>query len=523
MKTVLLFACLTLSSINLHAADWPQWRGPTRNGIATSDGSLPAAFTKENPPSKVWQSDEIPSDHYGGHGSVIISQGKVFLSLVWHRDEPTDTRTIDGNVLGALGYRGTKFSDQLIVKMEADRLSLNPRLRGGKLDQWAQDWTKENLSEDQQIRLGSWVVSRFKKGKAAFAMADFKKLEAAKNKTFANQAALEKWVQAQGFDEAVAQRILAAVPDTKKAARDVIICLDEKSGKTLWKFESEGQPTGRASSSTPATDGQQVYAALSTHLYALDTKGKLVWKTPLTGRKGPASSPLVVDGQVYLQQNHLSAFDSNTGKEVWTNKEVNGANQSPAYWQSGEHTVIICNSSKEVIGVDAKSGKTLWKQAGGGDATPTVNGDYLVIASRQQGHSLAAYKLSITAAQATATPLWAMDFRTLRYGASPIIYQGHAYHLGSKRHLCIELESGKITWQREASSTISSPVLSDGKLLVYENNGGMLSMIKADAEDYNALGRTKIGALRCASPAIVGTRLFLRTKDSVVCYDLGEK
>lgn len=45
-------------------------------------------------------------------------------------------------------------------------------------------------------------------------------------------------------------------------------------------------------------------------------------------------------------------------------------------------------------------------------------------------------------------------------------------------------------------------------------------MLKADPEDYTALGRTKVGALRCASPAIVGTRLFFRTKDAVECYDL---
>jgi len=501
------------------AADWPQWRGPTRNGVANGEIKLPDILSDDTPPAKIWRSGEIPSDHYGGHGSVAVSQGRIFLSVVWHRDVPTDTRTIDSEAMGKLGYRGTDFSDDLVARMEQARLTINPRLRGGKLDEWAENWVKENLDEDQNIRLGSWVIGRFKQGKAAFAIADFKKLEPINNKTFENQTALEKWVHSQDFDEAVAKRILDAVPGTKKVADDVVLCLDEKTGATLWKYETQGEPTGRVSSSTPAVDGQRVYAALSTHLYCVDANdGSLVWKTPYPGRKGPASSPLALNGKVYLQDHPLVAFDGESGKVLWTNKDVGGSNQSPASWQSKEGTVIVCNSSNEVVGVDAETGKMLWKQPGGGDATPTVSGDHLVVVSRTKGHSLSAFKLS----PGTAEPLWTMDFRTLRYGSSPIIFEGHAYHLGSSRHLCVNIESGKIAWERDATSVISSPILADGKLLVYENNGGMLTMLKADPEDYTALGRAKVGALRCASPAIVGSRLYFRTKDAVECYDLGK-
>jgi len=506
-----------ITSSTLYSADWPQWRGPTRNGVANGSDKLPEQLTKENPPTKIWQSDEIPSDHYGGHGSVITSNGKVFLSVVWHRDEPTETRKIDGNVLGSLGYRGTKFTDELTAKMEEARLNINPRLRGGKLDEWAEKWVNENLDEKQRLSLGSWVIGRFKKGKTAISIADFKKLATVKSKEFASQEEVEKWVKSQGFEPDVEKRIIDSVPNTKKIANDVVISLDEKTGKTVWKFEVEGKPTGRGSSSTPAAANNRIYAALSTGLYCVNQKdGTLVWKAPLTGRGGPASSPLVVDGKVYLQQNFLTAFDSESGEILWTNKEANGSNPSPAYWQSGDSTVIICNASKEIVGVDAASGKTLWKHPGGGNASPTVSGDYLVVPSGLDGRSLAAFKLSPTAAK----ELWVKDFRTLRYHSSPIIHDGYAYYLGSKRHLCINLESGEIAWERDANNTISSPLLSDGKLVVYDKNGGMLTMIKADPEDYTALGTAKIGALRCASPAIVGTKLYFRAKDHVASFDL---
>lgn len=516
-----LFYLLSAETSPLFSADWPQWRGPTRNGLATDAGKLPENLTKENPPVKIWQSDEIPSDHYGGHGSAIISKGKVFLSVVWHRDEPTETRRIDSNVMSKLGYRGIKFSDELVEEMENTRMNMNPRLRGGKLDEWAEQWVNEHLDEKQRLSLGSWVISRFKKGKTAFAISDFKKLEPIRNKEFASQEEVEKWVKSQGFAPDVEKRIIDNIPSTKKVANDVVICIDEKTGKTLWKFEVEGKPTGRGSSSTPAAAGNRVYAALSTNLYCVSQDdGSLIWKAPLTGRGGPASSPLVLDGKVYLQQNLLTAFDAESGKVVWTNKEANGSNPSPTFWKSGDTTVIICNASKDIVGVDAATGQTLWKQPGGGHASPTVSGDYLVVTSGMDGRSLAAFKLSPDSAK----EIWVKDFRTLRHHSSPIIYKGHAYYLGSKRHMCINLDTGKIAWERDGNNTISSPLLSDGKLVVYDKNGGMVTMIKADPEDYNALGTAKIGALRCASPAISGTKLYFRANDHVAAYDLsGEK
>ena len=84
--------------------------------------------------------------------------------------------------------------------------------------------------------------------------------------------------------------------------------------------------------------------------------------------------------------------------------------------------------------------------------------------------------------------------------------------------MCLDLETGSVKWERPAQSSISSPVLSDGKLLVYENRGGFVSLIKATSGDYTPLGRAKVGALYCASPAIVGKDLFLRTAKTVAAF-----
>ncbi len=500
--------CLTSSSV---FADWPQWRGPDRNGDAGPDSELPETFAEDYELTRRWEtSDEIPSDHYGGHGSVIAAEGMVFLSLVWHHDEPTETRKIDSNVLSTLGYRGLGGVPEETVKaMEHERMNLSRRLRGEALDEWAKDWVESNLDKKTQLSLGSWVVSRFKKGKAAIPFTVYDTLQTVSKKEFANQSEVEAWVDAQGFDPVIREQIIKAIPATKKVADDVVLCLNADDGKVVWRFETKGKPTGRGSSSTPCFADGKVFAALSENLYCLDAKsGNELWRAPLTGKNGPASSPLVSAGTVFLQQNRLSAFDVETGRERWSNNEIKGANASPAIWKG----TILCNSQNEFIGVDAVTGETRWKLAGGGDATPVVSGDHVIVTSKTDGKNLIAYRLS----EEGPEELWSESFLARRYGSSPIIFQNAVYHLGSEHHLCLDLETGENLWERKAQSSISSPLLANGKLLVYENRGGFVSVIAARKDEYKQLARIKVGALYCASPALVGKDLYFRTEKSVV-------
>ncbi|MEZ5431198.1 MAG: PQQ-binding-like beta-propeller repeat protein [Verrucomicrobiales bacterium] len=70
MRTLLPFFLLAGS---LHAADWPQFRGPTADGV-TPDSHLPLTWSeKEN---LVWRT-ELPGP---GSSSPIISGDKVFLT-----------------------------------------------------------------------------------------------------------------------------------------------------------------------------------------------------------------------------------------------------------------------------------------------------------------------------------------------------------------------------------------------------------------------------------------------------------
>ncbi|NNM29478.1 MAG: hypothetical protein HKO57_08150, partial [Akkermansiaceae bacterium] len=159
-------------------ADWPQWRGPSRNGIAAAEARLPARLEEGQSLREVWRVEGIPSDRYGGHGSVAVAGGSAYLSIVWHRDEPTATRRIDGEVLATLGHRNlAALPAKVVQEMEEERRKLGRRLRGKALDEWARKWVAERLDEKTRLNLGDWIVARFRQGSAAIPLPVYDQLK----------------------------------------------------------------------------------------------------------------------------------------------------------------------------------------------------------------------------------------------------------------------------------------------------------------------------------------------------------
>ncbi|HYF37085.1 MAG TPA: hypothetical protein VD994_17430, partial [Prosthecobacter sp.] len=229
-------------------ADWPQWRGPNRDGVSADTTPITESFP-ETGLKKVWESDYIPSDHYGGHGSPVVAGEQAFISVVWHERVPSEKREIDSEVMSQLNYRGV--NPELAKKMEDARLNLPP-MRGAKFDEWVLAWRKANLTDKEDVSLGKWVEGRFKAGKTAFSLDELARVAKRENKPFENPEALKQWMEEEKFAPALKEKLLVAIPNTIKVARDVVVCLDMNTGKQLWKFETEGKPTGRKSSSTAA-------------------------------------------------------------------------------------------------------------------------------------------------------------------------------------------------------------------------------------------------------------------------------
>ena len=64
----------------MYAADWPQWRGPARDGVSRDTGLL-KAWPKDGPPLR-WKASDIGT----GYSSPSIVEGHVYVQTTRGND-----------------------------------------------------------------------------------------------------------------------------------------------------------------------------------------------------------------------------------------------------------------------------------------------------------------------------------------------------------------------------------------------------------------------------------------------------
>lgn len=501
------------------AADWNQWRGPDRNGIAPGQTAIAATWPKEGL-KKVWESEEIPSGQTGGLGSVVVAEGRVYVYVDWEYREPVPTRKLPQRGLQRLGWHHEKLPPELAKASEAARLSdERAKLTGREIRTWAETWVNEHLEGDAKKKFGGYLHRRLRQGKDAVALDVLDKLGEIRDKQFESQAELDRWFGASGITGDLREKVMGFVETAVDRAHDVVVCLDAKSGETVWKTEHPGRPHGWGASPTPLVTGGRCYVMGSDGVaYCLKAEtGKEVWQTKVAS--GCQNSSLVLaDGVLVGLAGPLTGLDVATGKVLWQERSVSGTNNSPVVWSAGGKAYVICNSGRTIGCVDPKTGKCQWTAPGGGSSTVAVSGNLMVVFSGRREVGLTAYKLSVESAE----PAWKYEFTDR--ASSPIIYEKHVYAIGGRgngRVMCLSLEAGKLMWEKRVGNTeIASPILVDGKLIAVTGYGDGLLLLKATPTEYTELAKTRASMAPCTSPAFADGKLYLRLKSSVACYDL---
>ena len=132
--------------------------------------------------------------------------------------------------------------------------------------------------------------------------------------------------------------VVSAVPETEER---VLLCLDRRTGKTLWQRAVLKAPLEELhrlnshASSTPLTDGERVYVSFLDRdrmfIAAYDFAGKQLWAVhpgPFASKHGYCSSPILYKDRVIVNGDHdgegfLVALDRRTGKTVWKTARPN--------------------------------------------------------------------------------------------------------------------------------------------------------------------------------------------------------
>jgi len=339
-----------------------------------------------------------------------------------------------------------------------------------------------------------------------------------------------------------AERVVVSDKDAAEE-NDIWRCLDARTGEQVWKFTYRAggnMDYGNAPRATPLIHADKVYllSALG-DLHCLGLKdGQLLWKKNLLvtfGGKLPTwgicASPLLVDGRLIVGAGGLdgsvAALNPASGDTIWQGPGKWTAYASPIAGLFGGQRQVITYDAESLGGWDLATGERLWRLVPpeSGDfnvPTPVACGDRLLISSENNGTRLHAFgEWGVILPRPVAVhPDLAPD------SATPVLVDGRLYGCHEKLY-CLDVAQGlKEVWVAEdpAFDHYVTIIASPQRLLLTATRGELL-LVAAGAPRYQLLSRLQLFDDDCevmAQPALVGTRLYVRSDSVIACLDLGD-
>ncbi len=350
----------------------------------------------------------------------------------------------------------------------------------------------------------------------------------------------------------------------QKDLRRHLLCLDRKTGKTLWSkivepilpedryggmFAENGYATH-----TPVSDGQRVYVFFGmTGVLAFDLEGKQLWHVNVGIQSDPrnwgsSSSPILYKNTVIVtasaESQSLLALHKDTGKVVWR-QEAAGFG---AVWGTPilvevhkDRTDLVLGVPNEVWGFNPDTGKLLWHsevQQTDTYCSSLVAQGGVVYSIEGMGGGSTAVRVGGTGDVTKTHVVWSGRDRN-RVG-TPLAHEGRIYYISNRMANCIDAQTGKRIYQERLSGVTttatpmggfggkrgfgggqdySSPVAADGKLFYLQRNG-TAHVLKLGPE-FAQLSANQFAAEEgedfSATPAISDGELFIRSSKYLYC------
>jgi outer membrane protein assembly factor BamB len=318
-----------------------------------------------------------------------------------------------------------------------------------------------------------------------------------------------------------------------------LLCLSANDGKQMWSAVVPGT-RGRAhqknsqASSTPATDGERVYAIFwdgrELTLHAYDFQGKLGWKRrlgPFHSQHGPGTSPIVHDGRVFVANDQdgtsiVQAFNAKTGEPLWQapRQAFRACYSTPFIMESpGLSPQLIVSSTAGVTAYQPRTGAEEWRWEWKFDSSPLrtvaspIYGSGLIFSTSGDGSGA---RHAVAVKPGAQTPVWE-NKKTLPYVPSLLAAGDHLYYVHDRGLAgCCVAKTGEAVWTERLGGPVSaSPVLIDGKIFAASEDGNVY--VFPAAPRFTLLAKNVIGEPMLATPAVANHRLYIRTSARLYC------
>jgi outer membrane protein assembly factor BamB len=331
--------------------------------------------------------------------------------------------------------------------------------------------------------------------------------------------------------------------------RTVITALD-MAGGSLWQAANgpayERSFPGARSTPTLA-DGLVYHLNGDGDVACLDAQtGARIWTVSLTERFagrgirwGLAESLLVDRGRVFCfpggEDVGMAALDARSGQTIWT---CRGEGDMPSYSSPilvgcGGLRQIVAMTSASAIGVDADSGRLLWRVERPAPydvnvSTPVYHDGHVAIFTTW-GRGATQLKLDVDGRQCGVRQVWHTEELDNEHGGVVLVdgyLYGHADGNHKRRHwACLDWATGRTMYSVDGLPTKGSGCLTyaDGMLYLVSDRGAV-ALVPADPSGFEIVSQFDLPkggeGPSWAHPVVCGGRLYLRHGDFLYVYDI---
>jgi outer membrane protein assembly factor BamB len=332
-----------------------------------------------------------------------------------------------------------------------------------------------------------------------------------------------------------------------KPRQEVVLAANVETGKTVWEhttplsFQSDAPEMGNGPYATPLIVGDRLFTTgVTGQLQCLDKRtGKLLWTQQLwTDHQGSrlmygyASSPIAFRSTVVVpvggRGKSVMAFQQADGALAWGKNDFGNVYSSPLLINVGGLEQLALVMDGAVIAVNPHNGDLQWQVPFKADysiavATPLWGADNLLFVSSEYNAGTKVIELRRNGLQTIATELWSSNRLRLHHGNAIRVGDTVYFSNGGKGSQAIltavDVRSGNIQWQQRSIEKATF-VWADQKLITLDQDGNLMIAHPSPQGFKIAAKAQLLTRLAWTPPVLVGTRVYLRDRQTMMAVDL---